>query len=282
MLDEAIRLSRLGLAVHFLRPPHGGSEQGRGKAPIRGSWQRRAAMSQSELRREYRVGCNLGLHCGAVEGASVRVVALDCDGPGAIDFLRGRGVLPTPVKTKTRKGFHLLYRHPGVFVPTRLKVEGHPVDLIADSRAGGMNLVCPPSVHPTGFVYHAIGGPWTAEQLAEMPVFRPAWFPDTPPAVASQAQRKPVQPSGIANRPERTLVCAEHALNKMRPAIQGQFGSRSTLVAALMLARRFALDEQQIFDLLERSYNPRCVPPWSERELRQKARDAVRIAESRP
>lgn len=281
MLDEAIRLSRLGLAVHFLRPPHGGAEQGRGKAPIRGSWQRRAAMSESELRREYRVGCNLGLHCGAVEGASVRVVALDCDGPGAIDFLRGRGVLPTTVKTKTRKGFHLLYRHPGVFVPTRLKVEGHPVDLIADSRAGGMNLVCPPSVHPTGFVYRAIGGPWTAEQLAEMPVFNPAWFPETPAAAPGPARRTPL-PSRFVRKPERTLVCAEQALSKMQPAIQGQFGSRSTLVAALMLARRFELDEQQIFELLVRAYNHRCVPPWSERELRQKARDAARIAESRP
>ena len=276
MLDEAIRLARLGLAVHFLRPPTGGDEKGRGKAPISKSWQRRAAMTEAELRREYRPGCNLGLHCGAVEGASVQVVALDCDGFAAIDFLRGRGVLPTPVKTKTRKGFHLLYRHPGVFVPTRLKVDGQPVDLIADSRAGGMNLVLPPSVHPCGFVYRTIGTKWTGEQLADMPKFDPAWFPEKPAAESARTvERSSIPPAWKLT--ERTMKCAEASLDKMQPAIQGQFGSRSTLVAALMLARRFQLDEDKIFDLLLRSYNPRCVPPWSERELRQTARDAVRI-----
>lgn len=277
MIDEAIRLARLGLAVHFLRPPTGGEEKGRGKAPIRKHWQRKPAMTERQLRREYHPGCNLGLHCGAVEGASVQVVALDCDGLSAIEFLRSRGVLPTPIKTKTRKGFHLLYRHPGVFVPTRLKVDGHPLDVIGDSRAGGWNLVLPPSVHPCGFVYRAIGGKWTGEQLADMPTFDPAWIPEKPAAVPCVRSNLP--PAWKLT--ERTLKCAEAALDKMHPAIQGQYGSRSTLIAALMLARRFQLDEDRIFDLLLRSYNPRCVPPWSERELRQKARDAVRIAEGR-
>jgi hypothetical protein len=249
---------------------------------MHGGWQKRGALTESELRQEYRRGCNLGLHCGSVPGAEVQLVALDCDGRSAVDFLVKRGVLPTPVKTRTRKGFHLLYRHPGVFVPTRLKVEGQPIDLIADSRAGGMNLVCPPSVHPSGFVYKAVGGPWTAQQLAEMPLFDPRWFPVEPePAPSRTLPRKPL--AAHFDRPtEKTLSCAEQSLLKMYPAIQGQNGSRTTLVAALMLARRFQLSEEQIFDLLSRSYNPRCVPPWSERELRQKARDAIRITGGRP
>ena len=128
MLDEALRLSELGLAVHFLRSPQGGDEKGRGKAPIHAGWQKRGALTESELRHEYRTGCNLGLHCGHVVGAAVPIVAIDCDGWGAVDYLRLRGVLPTPVKTRTRKGFHLIYRHPGVTVATRLKVDGQPVD----------------------------------------------------------------------------------------------------------------------------------------------------------
>lgn len=278
MLDEALRLSELGLAVHFLRSPQGGDEKGRGKAPIHAGWQKRGALTESELRHEYRTGCNLGLHCGHVVGAAVPIVAIDCDGWGAVDYLRLRGILPTPVKTRTRKGFHLIYRHPGVPVATRLKVDGQPVDILADGRTGGSNLVCPPSVHPSGAVYKAVGGPWTAQQLADMPTFDPSWFPSTP---AVLSDRKPLR-SVFPERSERTLTCAEQSLLRMHPAIQGQCGGRATIVAALMLARRFQLDEDQIFDLLSRSYNPRCVPPWSERELRQKARDAVRIAASRP
>lgn len=280
MLDEAVRLAQLGLAVHWLRGPTGGNDKGRGKAPIHGGWQKRPALTESELRREYRSGYNLGLHCGSVPGAKVQLVALDCDGREAVDFLVKRGIAPTPIKTKTRKGFHLLYRHPGGFVPTRLKVEGQPIDLIADSRAGGMNLVGPPSVHPSGFVYQAIGGAWTAQKLAELPVFDPSWFPVEPPPVPSVRRKLVIH--RIVESMERTLSCARQSLAKMRPGIQGQNGGRATLVAALMLAQRFQLDENQIFELLSSDYNPRCVPPWSERELMQKARDAVRIAAGRP
>ncbi len=281
MLDEALRLAELGLAVHWLRGPTGGAEQGRGKAPIHGGWQKRAALTEAELRREYRSGFNLGLHCGSVSGAKVQLVGLDCDGREAIDFLVKRGVVATPVKTRTRKGFHLLYRHPGVFVPTRLKIDGQPIDLIADSRAGGMNLVAPPSVHPTGFVYQAIGGPWTAQQLADLPVFDPGWFP-VDPTPASNVRHKLATHHHLIEPTIRTLACARQSLAKMQPGIQGQNGGRATLVAALMLARRFQLDERQIFELLSSDYNPRCVPPWSERELQQKARDAARIAAGRP
>jgi replicative DNA helicase len=62
---------------------------------------------------------------------------------------------------------------------------------------------------------------------------------------------------------------------KMPPAIAGQNGHAATFEAAIMLARGFALSEEQTYRLLC-EYNARCVPPWNEKELRHKAKGAVR------
>lgn len=269
LLDEALRLAELGLAVHWLRGPSGGLFEGRGKAPVSKRWQREPAHSPEQLRATFSPWFNLGLHTGAVPGAALRLVGFDIDGAEGFAFLRSRGVPQSPVRTATRKGEHWLFRHPGGMLPTRLRIDKRPVDLLADTRDGGMNLVLPPSRHPTGFVYQPIGGPWTRAQLEALPVYDRAWFPPPPQSVTTQrTTRLSVGP--------RTLVHARAALEKMAPAIQGQGGARATFIAALMLCKRFGLDESTVFDLLRTHYNPRCVPPWSERDLLRKARDAAR------
>lgn len=210
----------------------------------------------------------------------VPIVAIDCDGWGAVDYLRLRGVLPTPVKTRTRKGFHLFYRHPGVPVATRIKVDGRPGRCrrgLTVARVDRTWCALRPFIQ-AGLSTKRWADRWTAQQLADMPTFEPSWFP---PAPAVLSDRKPLR-SVFPERSERTLTCAEQSLLRMHPAIQGQCGGRATIVAALMLARRFQLDEDQIFDLLSRSYNPRCVPPWSERELRQRPRRSPHRSEFEP
>lgn len=66
---------------------------------------------------------------------------------------------------------------------------------------------------------------------------------------------------------------ARRYLARMDPAISGSGGHAATWAAALAL-HGFGLDEGQIFDMLRSEYNPRCQPPWSDRELRHKARQA--------
>lgn len=63
---------------------------------------------------------------------------------------------------------------------------------------------------------------------------------------------------------------------KMQPAIAGQGGHKATWDVAVMLAKGFGLSEDATFRILWTEYNPRCEPPWSEKELRHKARDAGR------
>lgn len=63
-------------------------------------------------------------------------------------------------------------------------------------------------------------------------------------------------------------------LDEMDPAISGSAGHRALWRASLAMVRGFRLSEADAFALLRERYNPRCQPPWSERDLRHKVVDA--------
>lgn len=81
-------------------------------------------------------------------------------------------------------------------------------------------------------------------------------------------ERHPVDPAAIK--------LASAYLAKMEPAIQGANGSKALFRAACKLVGHFNLDPQDALQLLTAEYNPRCTPPWSERELEHKVADAMR------
>jgi hypothetical protein len=65
-------------------------------------------------------------------------------------------------------------------------------------------------------------------------------------------------------------------LRKCDPAISGQGGHAQTFKIACKLVKGFALPGEDAYQLLLREFNPRCQPPWSERELRHKIDDAAK------
>lgn len=268
-LAEALRLADLGLAVHWLWGPHHWAPQHAkpGKSVARKKWQHRPALTAEELRREYRRGRNLGLHTGLVAGAALPVVALDIDGDHGFIFCQQRKIPCSPVRTVTRTGQHWLYRHPGrgCSVPTITRAEGQ----LVDPRGELGNLVLPPSLHPSGFVYQPVE-PWTPRLLRSMPTYDPVWLPPSPTVVLPRGVRCLVAPS------RDWLVRARGALRKMWPAVQGQNGSRACFVAAATLLHRYQLSPDLALQLLREEYNPRCSPPWSEAELAHKVRSAAR------
>ncbi len=67
---------------------------------------------------------------------------------------------------------------------------------------------------------------------------------------------------------------ASKYLAKLPPAISGQNGSDALFYAACKMVKGFDLSDSHAMRLLTNEYNPRCVPPWSERELRHKVDDA--------
>ena len=265
ILEAAVRMSEMGLAVHWLRPPSGGQPEGRGKAPIDRGWQKKPRLFPDQLRKRYRAGYNVGLHTGVVFGARVLLVVVDCDSPEAMQWCQVH--LPqTPMQARTRTGYHLYYRRLPVLqsVPNRVRVDGVALDL----RGDGGNVVAPPSVHPEGTVYQWVE-PLDHVTLANLPVYRPEWFP-RPPAPESVPVILPV---GAPQAEPYRRACAY--ARGTPGAVAGQGGSLATFKLAVALVRGFALPEEQALALLQQEFNPRCEPPWTEPELRHKVRCAA-------
>lgn len=65
---------------------------------------------------------------------------------------------------------------------------------------------------------------------------------------------------------------------KMPGAISGQSGSNAAFSVACVLVKGFGLSEEQAFSLFMAEYNNRCVPPWSEPEVKHKIRSAMKQA----
>ncbi len=73
---------------------------------------------------------------------------------------------------------------------------------------------------------------------------------------------------------DRRLVRASKYLASMDPAISGSGGHAATMRAAVAMLRGFALQPADALRLLVAEYNRRCQPPWTERELAHKCRQA--------
>ena len=91
------------------------------------------------------------------------------------------------------------------------------------------------------------------------------------PLAVPLAGHSPADLPPLAKRIGRALKY----LARMPAAIEGQDGSGATYAAATALVHGFCLDEHSALSVLLDAYNPRCVPPWSESELRHKVADAA-------
>ena len=70
-------------------------------------------------------------------------------------------------------------------------------------------------------------------------------------------------------------------IGKTPGAVSGNGGHRQTFKVAMVLNNGFGCSEAETFEWL-RHYNSKCEPPWSEAELRHKARSATEAAYDKP
>ena len=98
--------------------------------------------------------------------------------------------------------------------------------------------------------------------------------------VREEAQRKALEATSRQRGRGNPLARARAYLARVDPATSGQQGHTRTLEAALKVADVCGLGEADTLEAL-RGYGARCVPPWSEKELRHKASEAVKILEKR-
>lgn len=120
-----------------------------------------------------------------------------------------------------------------------------------------------PSVRPGGEFLSAVGSGPAIDVEAALAAVPPPRAPSVPP--------RP-----LTSTPASADVEARAAayLARCEPAVSGSGGHTRTFYVAQKLVRGFGLDEETAYRLLA-SWNATCQPPWSERELRRKVRQAA-------
>ena len=208
---------------------------------------------------------------GVVTGTASGVWMLGPDGPqGLADVKRlvdENGPLPATARAKSGSGGeHYYFRWPadGPPVTQRRNHRGTRIDV----RGEGGYFVAPPSRNGNG-PYQ-----WIDDTA---PADAPAWLLDWARGTEPKGAPTPPPPAPAAfptgGKPDAYQRAGKY-LEKLPPAVSGEGGHDKTFAAARAAVYGFDLGPARGYDLLASEFNPRCVPPWSERELRHKCDDA--------
>lgn len=268
MLDAVLDLAKQVGPVLPIAP--------KGKRPTLGEWQKLATRDAAKIREWYtrQPDGNVGLLTGT--GAGFFVLDVDA-GKAGLETLAAleadHGFLPKTWRVNTGGGG----RHYFFTLPEGFNVRGSAGKIGAglDVRGEGGQVVAPPSVHPSGTRYAWAEGasPWERNLAAA-----PEWLIDLlraasePPApVLASAFAPPPAHDGGADKLDR----ARAYLATLPAAVSGSGGHEAAFLAAQRMVRSFALTEDDAFAVLWTDYNPRCSPPWSEKELRHKVKQAA-------
>jgi hypothetical protein len=259
------------------------------KRPAIDAWQRWQSErpSQQQITEWFAKPAGIGVLCGVVSGG---VEVIDFDESTLFGPIYES--LPADLRDQlsvyeTPKGWHVIYRCNEIYKATKLARRPDKSTLI-ETRGEGSYIVAegsPLRVHSSGIPYcHYLGprleglvriDPKQRSELWRRCVAYDQMGEPTPAvkrgrqlAEREYRQRHPVEAPSI----ER----ARAYLAKMEPAIQGSNGSGACFRAACKLVGYFGLSGEAALQLLIDEYNPRCQPPWSERELQHKVADAIR------
>lgn len=238
----------------------------RGKKPI-APWAafRKAHPGPANLEQWFgQSGCdrNIGIVCGAIS----RLVMVDCDDDPSIAWA-DHHLPPTPMGTKTSKGQHRGYQHPGGIVRNKVRVNTGDAQLKIDIRADGGYVVAPTSIHESGVRYERLGE-WPP--VEELPLFDPSWIAEPDPTTAETEANRSASPG--TDR-ARFLYRAAQYLAATPPAIEGDGGDTHTFQVCCRLVRGFDLSDAEALEVLL-PWNARCHPPWSPAELTEKITNA--------
>jgi hypothetical protein len=211
---------------------------------------------------------NIGLAAGLDSGPGIVIVDVDPRNAGDSSIrllVQEHGRLPKTVTAETGGGgWHLFFRlHRGR--RTRGKIAQG-----VDVKAANGYVVAPPSVHASGrrYAWMRRRSPW------EIPVAQlPPWLAELIYSSEEWGSTDLVRDSGC--QPTNVVERAKRYVEKCEPAISGSGGHTATFRVAQVLIRKFELSEAQALEILRRQYNPRCQPPWSQRELVHKIRQAA-------
>ena len=256
--DDASKLARLGFRIFPLRP--------NSKIPPAGLHWKEAASSDPEkafkLWSNGHADCNIGIRTG--QG----LVVLDFDvreRTGLVDLATMEALhdLPRSYRVRTPSGGIHVYLSVGpeeTYANAVGTVSGFPG---MDVRADGGYVAGPYSVTPEG-VYEPLGGEIEPAPASVLALLRQR-------TERSVDAGKPVveldQPDAIAR--------AVKYLQQEAPTSTEGDGGDDTAYRVACRVLDFGLSQGAALDAMHEHWNDRCSPPWSDRELRTKVRNAA-------
>jgi hypothetical protein len=250
------------------------------KVPVLKGWTD-LRLADADLPQHFNGTGNIGVLLGEPSGWLVDV-DLDCEEAVALapDFLP-----PTGAKSGRpgKPSSHWWYVCEGA--KTRKHQDPATKKMIVELRSTGAQTVVGPSIHPSGEQYDALDGEPAVVDIGVLGAAVAALAD----AVLDRRGRKERARSQTASlrasafpADNAVLRRAEAYLDRIPPAISGSGGHSQTYAAATAMVHGFGLDPEAAFRLLWERYNPRCQPPWSEKELRHKVSDAASKPHDKP
>jgi hypothetical protein len=195
-------------------------------------------------------------------------VVVDVDDPGLVDeVLAHCGDTPQRCQTPSC-GVHLWYgMRKGIHYGNAVKIRGREIDL----RCEGAYACAPWSRNENGVPYRWLGPVLPA---VELPLLKVSWLRERKPTCAL----RPVEPG---DNPELLVKRARAYLARLEGAVSGCRGHDRAMRAAGILCQKFGLSLEQAFPLLKEWSQLTCEPPWSDKELVHKLKDAIRLRAQR-
>jgi len=180
---------------------------------------------------------------------------------------------------------HYWYRAVGA--KTRQFRDPFTNEMVIELRSTGAQTVVGPSIHPSGEAYdRLIGTPSDVDAGALLAAVGDVFarvvkerYGELPIPALSVSERT-LRPS--TDTDEQVIRRATRYLDQMPPAISGCGGHARCYAAAVAMVHGFGIAPERSLNLLKSRYNPRCEPPWSDRELQHKVNDAHTKSHERP
>jgi len=216
---------------------------------------------------------NVGVRTGPESG----VWMVGPDGEAGIEALaelvrKYSGLPRTPTARSGSGGRHYYFKWPAEGgIVNRRNHHGLPIDV----RGRDGLVVAPPSRNKNGSYRWEIH-PSKCEP-ADAPGWLIAWAKQNGEKAAA-SRTVTVTAGGGSSIVDRAIAY----LARIPPAVSGQGGHNQTMDAARVIVWGFDLGPEFGYSILAQHYNPRCDPPWSERELRHKCAEANTVDYGKP
>lgn len=259
MIRAALGAAALGFEIFPVSPA---------KTPLTAHGHLNATTDSEQIRRWWRANpdANIGARC-----TWFFVVDVDPRGGGhhVLDgWRRVRGEFPRTWTQRTGSGgLHIFFRHDEALDSVPLGKLHHGLDI----KGGGRGYVLLSPSRNTKGVYTWLVAPQECELSRA-----PRWLVNEITAVKRPkiTEAPPVDVARFAgvDRVERARRYAQ----RIPGAMSGADGHTATFRTAMLIARGFALTEQEAFAVLT-EWNLSCSPPWPAHLLQRKVREAMRV-----